>query len=357
MREVGGALTIEDVDIAPPGPHEVLVDVAAAGLCHSDLRFLEGSFPHPLPVVLGHEVAGIVAQVGEAVTEVAPGDHVIMSISVFCGSCALCTSGKPHLCVGKDVTRRRRGEPPRLSIGGETVHQFLDLSAFAEQMLVHQNAVVKIGRDVPLDYAAVMGCGVATGLGAVFNTARVQPGDRVAVIGCGGVGLSAVQGARIAGAGQIIAIDPVPEKLDLARALGATDAVDALADDLVDRVIEISDGLGVDHVIEAVGRVDSVEKGFAMTRRGGTITVVGLIPAGSKVSITTDDLFYERRLQGSTMGSNDFKVDVPRYIEMYLDGRLNLGDLVTERISLDQVNEGFESMATGKNPRTIIEFD
>jgi S-(hydroxymethyl)glutathione dehydrogenase/alcohol dehydrogenase len=175
---------------------------------------------------------------------------------------------------------------------------------------------------------------VATGLGAVFNTARVQPGDRVAVIGCGGVGLSAVQGARIAGSAQIIAIDPVPEKLDLAEAFGATDVVDARAEDLVDRVIEISDGLGVDHVIEAVGRVDSVEKGFAMTRRGGTI-----------------------RLQGSTMGSNDFKVHVPRYIEMYLDGRLNLGDLVTERISLDQVNEGFESMATGKNPRTIIEFD
>jgi S-(hydroxymethyl)glutathione dehydrogenase/alcohol dehydrogenase len=233
----------------------------------------------------------------------------------------------------------------------------LDLSAFAEQILVHQNAVVKIGRDVPLDYAAVVGCGVSTGLGAVFNTARVQPGDRVAVIGCGGVGLSSVQGARIAGATQIIAIDPVPEKLDLAQALGATDVVDALAEDLVDRVIEISDGLGVDHVIEAVGRVDSVEKGFAMSRRGGTITVVGLIPGGSKVSIPTDDLFYERRLQGSTMGSNDFKVDVPRYIEMFLAGRLNLGDLVTERISLDQVNEGFESMATGKNPRTIIEFD
>ena len=357
MREVGGALTIEDVDIAPPGANEVLVDVAAAGLCHSDLRFLEGSFPHPLPVVLGHEVAGIVQEVGGSVTEVAPGDHVVMSISVFCGSCALCKSGKPHLCVGKEATRRRRGEPSRLSIDGETVHQFLDLSAFAEQMLVHRNAVVKIGADLPLEYAAVLGCGVATGLGAVFNTARVQPGDRVAVIGCGGVGLSAVQGARIAGAAQVVAIDPVPEKLALAKTLGATDVIDASSEDLVEQVIEISDGLGVDHVIEAVGRVESVEKGFAMTRRGGTITVVGLIPGGSEVSIPTDDLFYERRLQGSTMGSNDFKIDVPRYIEMHLDGRLNLDDLVTERISLDQINEGFESMATGKNPRTVIEFD
>jgi S-(hydroxymethyl)glutathione dehydrogenase/alcohol dehydrogenase len=357
MRKVGGALTIENVDISSPGPNEVLIDVVAAGLCHSDLRFLEGSFPHPLPAVLGHEVAGIVADVGEAVTEVTPGDHVVMSISVFCGSCALCRSGKPQLCVGKEATRRQRGEPPRLSIGGEKVHQFLDLSAFAEQTLVHENAVVKIGADVPLDYAAVLGCGVATGLGAVFNTAQVEPGDRVAVIGTGGVGLSSVQGARIAGALQIIAIDPVPEKLDLALTLGATDVVDAMADDLVDRVIEISEGLGVDHVIEAVGRVDSVEKGFAMTRRGGTVTVVGLIPGGSKVSIPTDDLFYERRLQGSTMGSNDFKVDVPRYIEMYQDGSLNLGDLVTERIKLDQINDGFSAMETGKTPRTVIEFD
>lgn len=332
------------------------MDVAAAGLCHSDLRFLEGSFDHPLPTVLGHEVAGTVAAVGDAVAEVGVGDHVVMSISVFCGTCQMCLSGRTHLCVDKEATRRQTGQPPRLSQSGAPITQFLDLSAFAEQMLVHENAVVRIGEDVPFEHGAVLGCGVATGLGAVLNTARVKPGDSVAVVGCGGVGLSAIQGARIAGARQIIAIDPVPEKLDLAVRLGATDVVDSADADLVSEVVSLSDGLGVDHVIEAVGRVDSIEQGFAMTRRGGTVTVVGLVPSGSKVSVPTDDLFYERRLQGSVMGSNDFKRDVPRYLEMWREGQLNLGDLVTERITLDEVNEGFAAMAAGKHPRILIDF-
>jgi S-(hydroxymethyl)glutathione dehydrogenase/alcohol dehydrogenase len=334
----------------------VLVDVAASGLCHSDLRFIEGAFRHPTPTVLGHEVAGTVASVGDDVAWLAPGDHVVMSISVFCGDCALCRAGRPHLCVRKNATRRGPDDPPRLSMAGEPVAQFLDVSGFAEQLLVHENAVVRIDPDIPFHHAALLGCGVATGLGAVLNTARVQPGDSVAVIGCGGVGLSAVQGARIAGAGQVIAIDPVPEKRTLALALGATEAVDAASPDLVTQVVALADGLGVDHVIEAVGGVETVEAGFRMTRPGGTVTVVGLIPGGSRVSIPTDDLFYERRLQGSVMGSNDFKVDVPRYIGMYRDGTLNLGDLVAERITLDEVNDGFDSMATGRSPRIIIEF-
>jgi S-(hydroxymethyl)glutathione dehydrogenase/alcohol dehydrogenase len=356
MRAVGRPLTIEDVDVDAPREQEVLVDVAAAGLCHSDLRFLEGSFDYPLPTVLGHEVAGTVTAIGDGVTEVGVGDHVVMSISVFCGTCPLCLSGRTQLCVDKEATRRQTGQPPRLSQSGAPITQFLDLSAFAEQMLVHENAVVRIGEDVPFEHGAVLGCGVATGLGAVLNTARVQPGDSVAVVGCGGVGLSAIQGARIAGARQIIAVDPVPEKLDLAVRLGATDVVDAADPNLVSAVVSLSDGLGVDHVIEAVGRVDSIEQGFAMTRRGGTVTVVGLVPSGSKVSIPTDDLFYERRLQGSVMGSNDFKRDVPRYLEMWREGQLNLGDLVTERITLDEVNEGFAAMAAGKHPRILIDF-
>jgi S-(hydroxymethyl)glutathione dehydrogenase/alcohol dehydrogenase len=357
MREVGQPLTMEEVDIDRPDQFEVLVDVAAGGLCHSDLRFLEGSFRHPLPTVLGHEVAGMVRQVGDSVTEVAPGDHVVASNSVFCGHCPLCLEDKTHLCVDKAATRRSRDQPSRLTIDGEPIAQFLDLSGFAEQMLVHESAVVRIDQGIPLDHAAVLGCGVATGLGAVFKTAKVQPGESVAVIGCGGVGLSAVQAARIAGASQVIAVDPVPAKLELARTLGATDALSSDDPDLVSKVVALADGLGVDHVIEAVGRAETIEQGFSMTRRGGTTTVVGLVPEGSRVSIPTDDLFYERRLQGSVMGSNDFKVDVPRYIEMYLDGRLNVGDIVSERIRLDDINEGFSSMSTGENPRILIEFE
>lgn len=357
MRQVGGPLTIEEVEIDRPQPFEVLVDVAAAGLCHSDLRFLEGSFAHPLPTVLGHEVAGVVVEVGEEVSEVRPGDHVVMSISVFCGVCSLCRAGKPHLCVGKEATRRAPGQAPRLSSGGEPMAQFLDLSGFAEQILVHENGLVRIDEEVPLGLAAVLGCGVATGLGAVFNTAAVQPGESVVVIGCGGVGLSAVQGARIAGANQIVAIDPAPEKLELALELGASEALLSTEPRLVTRVVDLIDGVGAHHVVEAVGRVDTIEKGFAMTRRGGTVTVVGLVPAGSTVAVPTDDLYYERRLQGSVMGSNDFKVDVPRYIGMYQDGLLNLGDMITERITLDEINEGFQSMVAARSPRILVEFD
>jgi S-(hydroxymethyl)glutathione dehydrogenase / alcohol dehydrogenase len=357
MRRVGSPLTIEEIEIDEPQPFEVLVDVSAAGLCHSDLRFLEGSFEHPTPTVLGHEVAGVVRAVGESVTAVRPGDHVVMSLSVFCGSCALCLAGKSHLCVDKQATRRRAGDPPRLSNGNEPLHQFLDLSGFAERTLVHESAVIRIESGVPLDHAAVLGCGVATGLGAVFNTAAVQVGESVVVIGCGGVGLSAVQAARIAGARHIVAVDPLPAKLDLALSLGATETLLASDPDLVAKTIELADGLGADHVIEAVGRVETIEDGFAMTRRGGTVTVVGLVPAGSAVSIPTDDLYYERKLQGSVMGSNDFKVDVPRYLEMYRAGLLNLGDLITERIGLEQINEGFEMMIAALDPRILIEFD
>lgn len=356
MRHVGAPLTIENVELDAPDGQEVLVDVVAAGLCHSDLRFLEGSFDHPLPTVLGHEVSGIVAAIGADVTDVDIGDHVVMSISVFCGVCPLCISGRSHLCLDKGATRRSTDQRSRLTLDGEPITQFLDLSAFAEQMLVHESAVVRIDDDIPFEYAAVLGCGVATGLGSVLNTAGVEAEDSVVIIGCGGVGLSAVQGARIAGARQIIAIDPMPEKLALALRLGATDVVDAADSDVVATVVAVADGVGADHVIEAVGRTDSIEQGFAMTRRGGTVTVVGLVPAGSQVTIPTDDLFYERRLQGSVMGSNDFKRDVPRYLEMYQAGTLNLGDLITERITLDEINDGFAALEAGRHPRILIDF-
>lgn len=355
MREVGQPMAIEEVDVDTPGPREVLVDVMASGLCHSDLRFLEGSFPHPLPAILGHETAGVVMDIGEEVTGVAVGDHVVASLSVFCGDCAYCAGGRPNLCTGKQSTRRDPSEPPRLSMAGEPVAQFLDLSAFAEQMLVHENTLVTVGSDLPFDRAALLGCGVATGLGAVLNTAEVRPGQSVAVIGCGGVGLSAVQGARIAGAGQIIAIDPVPAKLELALSLGATDVVEA--SDTVEVVRKLSGGLGVDHAIECVGTVPTVQAAFAMTAPGATTTVVGLVPGGSQVAIPTDLLFYERRLQGSFMGSNDFRKDTPRYVEMYLDGLLNLDDMLTRRMRLDEINEGFELMEAGEAVRSLIVFD
>lgn len=357
MHAVGAPLTIEDVSVADPGPREVLIEVAGAGLCHSDLHFIDGSYPLDLPAILGHESAGMVVGVGDDVTQVAPGDHVITSLSVFCGGCHFCLSGRSHLCDWRQTTQRRADEQPRLTAGGEEVHQFLNLSSFAELMLVHENAVVRITEEMPLEVAALLGCGVATGLGAVFNTAGVRPGEVVAVIGCGGVGLSAVQGARIAGAGAVIAVDVVEEKLAMARSLGATHLVNPAAGDVVDGVIDLTGGLGVDHAIEAVGSASTVEAAFAMLRRGGTATVVGLIPPGNRISLPADGFYWEKKLQGSVMGSNRFRIDTPRYVGMYLDGRLNLDDMVTERLQLDRINEGFAAMRTGRVARSLIVFD
>ena len=241
LNTLPGNLDIEDVQIDSPGPHEVLIRTSAAGLCHSDLHFMEAKYPYMTPAVLGHESAGIVEAVGSEVTYVKPGDHVITCLSVFCGQCDFCISGRPNLCT-KEATRRAPDAPQRLSRNGDPVFQFLDLSSFAEQMLVHEGAVVKIRDDMPLDRAALIGCGVTTGVGAVLNTASVRAGETVAVIGCGGVGLSAIQGAAIAGAGRIIAVDMVDMKLKLAESFGATDLVNAKEGDPVGQVLDMTGG-------------------------------------------------------------------------------------------------------------------
>lgn len=355
LREVPGELVIEDVQIDAPGPREVLIRTAAAGCCHSDLHFMEGLYRHPTPTVLGHESAGIVEQVGADVTAVRPGDHVITCLSVFCGRCELCISGRPHLCT-KVATRRPRDGAQRLTQDGSPMHQFLDLSSFAEQMLVNEGAVVAVRDDMPLDRAALLGCGVLTGLGAVFNTAGVRPGETVAVIGCGGVGLSAIQGAAIAGAGRIIAVDRVASKLELARSMGATDTVDASSGDAVGQVAELTSG-GVDHAFEAIGLKVAAEQAFAMLRSGGTATIIGMIPYGQTVELPGHQFLAEKKIQGSMMGSNRFRLDMPRYVEMYLAGKLNLDDLVSDRVALTDVNAAFAAMKAGEIARDVIVFD
>jgi S-(hydroxymethyl)glutathione dehydrogenase/alcohol dehydrogenase len=288
---------------------------------------------------------------------VQPGDHVITCLSAFCGHCSYCTDGHLSLCENKNAELvRRPGEPPRLRRGDEQVNQFLHLSSFAEQMLVHEQALVTIDPDMPLDRAALIGCGVTTGLGAVFRTARVMAGETVAVIGCGGIGLSAVQGARIAGANRIIAVDTNPAKLELAEQLGATHVVDASSDDAVAAVVEQSGG-GVHHAFEAVGLKQTAEQSFQMLRNGGQATVIGMIPLGTKIEVDGVGLLWEKTLTGSNMGSNQFRVDMPRYVDMYLDGRLHLDEMVSSTISLEQVNDGFEEMKSGNVARSVITFD
>jgi S-(hydroxymethyl)glutathione dehydrogenase / alcohol dehydrogenase len=347
-------LTIEDVDVDKPMGREVLVRTVASGVCHSDLHFVDGLYPFPAPAVLGHEAAGVVESVGLQVSDLKPGDHVIACLSVFCGHCDYCLTGKTHLCQTRPV--RDKGEPPKLSWKGQPVNQFANLSAYAEKMLVHENALVKIAPDMPLDRAALIGCGVTTGVGAVLNTARIEPGSTVAVFGTGGVGLAAIQGARIAGARMIIAVDVVEAKFAKARELGATHAVNAATGDPVKAIRDLTNG-GVDYSFEAIGLKVAAEQCFDCIRPGGTATVIGMIPVGQKVELDGPMFLREKKIQGCSMGSNRFKVDMPRYIDFYRQGRLKLDEMITRRGRLEDVNEAFRAMKAGEVARTVLMFD
>ncbi|HVR89896.1 MAG TPA: Zn-dependent alcohol dehydrogenase [Novosphingobium sp.] len=357
LETPGQGLTIDDISIAKPGPHEVLIRTAACGLCHSDLHFIDGAYPHALPAVPGHEAAGIVEMVGSEVRTVKVGDAVVTCLSAFCGHCEFCVTGRMALCLGGD-TRRQPGEAPRLtrSSDGSLVNQMLNLSAFAEMMLVHEHACVAINPDMPLDRAAVIGCAVTTGAGTIFNACKVTPGETVAVVGCGGVGLATVNAAKIAGAGRIIAADPIAEKRALALKLGATDVVDASAPDAAAQILELTRG-GVDHAIEAVGRPASASLAVASLRRGGTATILGMMPLSEKVGLSAIDLLSGKKLQGAIMGMNHFPVDLPRLVDFYLRGLLDLDTIIAERIPLEAVNAGFDKMRAGHSARSVIVFD
>jgi S-(hydroxymethyl)glutathione dehydrogenase / alcohol dehydrogenase len=355
LREVNKPLEIEEVEHGNPGPREVLIRTIAAGLCHSDLHFLNGTYPIAPPAVLGHESAGIVEAVGSDVHYVKPGDHVVTCLSAFCGHCEHCLTGHMSLCQSPE-TQRNKDDEPRLAYRGNPMRQFLNLSSFAQYMLVHEHTIAKIREDMPLDRAALIGCAVTTGFGAVVHTAKVEPGTSVAVIGCGGIGLSAINGAAIAGAGRIIAVDMVPGKLELARKFGATDVVNASVGDPVAQVMELTSG-GVHYAFEAIGLKATAEQSFRMLRRGGTATVIGMIPPGQMVQLHGVEFLAEKKIQGSLMGSNRFRVDMPRLVDFYLQGKLHLDEMISRRITLEQINEGFDALATGELARSVIMFE
>ncbi len=356
LHTVGQPLSIEDVVMSNPGPREVLIRTAACGLCHSDLHFIEGIYPHPLPAIPGHEAAGIVEAVGSDVRSVKVGDAVVTCLSAFCGTCEFCVTGRLSLCIGA-ATRRQPGEAQRITkADGSIVNQMLNLSAYAEQMLIHENACVAINPDMPLDRAAILGCAVTTGAGTIFNACKLTPGETVAVVGCGGVGLAAINAAKIAGAGRIIACDPIAEKRDLAIKLGATDVIDPMADGAAATIIELTKG-GVDHAIEAVGRPASAALAVASLRRGGTATILGMMPLNERVSLGAFDLLQSKKLQGAIMGGNRFPVDIPRLVDFYMRGLLDLDTIVSETIPLEKINEGFEQMKKGDAARSVIVFN
>jgi S-(hydroxymethyl)glutathione dehydrogenase/alcohol dehydrogenase len=305
--------------------------------------------------VLGHESAGVVEKVGSEVRYVKPGDHVITCLSVFCGHCEYCTTGRPFSCQNPE-TGRDAGEEPRLSQPSNVMHQFYNLSSFAEQMLIHEHALVKIRKDMPLDRAALIGCAVTTGFGAVIHTANIDVGSTVAVIGCGGVGLSAINGAAIAGAGRIIAVDIKGSKLNLAKHFGATDVVDASRSDPVEAVREMTGG-GVEFSFEALGLKKTSEQAFRMLRASGVATIIGMVPEGQMIEVSGADLINDKTLKGSNMGSNHFRVDMPRFVDFYLSGKLKLDDMISRRIKIEQINEAFDEMKRGEVARSVIVFD
>ena len=358
MRANNAPLELEDIDIDAPGPGEVLLKTVASGICHSDLHVIEGGIPMPPPCVLGHEPAGIVEAVGPGVTDVAPGDHVIGCISRWCGVCKFCTEGRPYLCLSGFTGRPGGNATPALTDKkGNALMQFAGLSSFAEKMLTPERSVVKIRDDMPLDRASLIGCGVTTGLGAALNTVDIPAGASVVIIGGGGVGLSALQGARIVGAGKIIAVDAQAWKFDLATSLGATHCIDASKGNAVQEVQALTGG-GADFVFECIGLVPTVEQAVQMTGRGGTTVLVGVVPVTKTVSINAADLtLSEKKITGSYMGSNRFRFDMPKYIDYYLDGRLRLDEMISARIPLEDINGAFDLMRKGEAARQVIMFD
>jgi S-(hydroxymethyl)glutathione dehydrogenase / alcohol dehydrogenase len=333
------------------------VRTVATGVCHSDLHVVDGlgRFPLDRPYVLGHEGAGIVEAVGADVTAVRVGDHVVACLSGFCGNCVQCLSGHPNLCTGGIVTRPDQAAP-RLSQKGRPFRQFLGVSSYAERMLLHENSVVRIDPELPLDRAALVGCGVLTGVGAALRSAGLQPGQSVAVFGCGGVGLSIIQGARIGGARQIIGIDVFAGKLELAKRVGATHVVNGAEDDAVKAVRALSGG-GVDHAFEAVGVAVLVRQAIESLAIRGTATIVGVLPPDAMIEFPWMAIRPECKVQTSRMGSNRFRTDIPLYLDFYRQGRLMLDELVTKRGRLDDINDAFRAMKAGEVARTVLTFD
>ncbi len=360
MYQVGAPVTVEDVELMEPGPGEVLVRMVAAGVCHSDWSVLQGKIPIPVPAVLGHEGAGIVERVGPGVTSVSPGDKVIISWRPHCGRCFYCVTGRPILC--DEATRARfQGTlfdgTTRFKKDGRPVHHMAMAATFAEYTVIPETGAIKVRPDAPLEKVAVVGCAVITGVGAVTTTANVEVGATVAIFGCGGVGLSAVQGAVLCGASKIIAVDILDSKLELAGRLGATHLVNAGREDPVARIREITGGTGVDYAFEVIGNPDVMARAFEATRRGGTCVIVGVADRQARLSVSPFDLvLQEKRILGSLYGSLRPAVDIPRLVDLCLEGRIKLEPLITRQVGLSDLNDAFDRLIRGEAVRSIVTF-
>jgi S-(hydroxymethyl)glutathione dehydrogenase/alcohol dehydrogenase len=359
LNGVDGPLEIrDDIEVADPGPGEVKIEIRASGVCHSDLSVQNGTIPMPTPIVLGHEGAGVVLEVGEGVTTVAPGDHVVLSFVPNCGECYQCLRGQAYLCE-KSAMAAMGGlldGTTRLTSGGSPLHQMACLGTFGSVAVVPEISTVKIPDDVPLDVAALIGCGVLTGVGAALNTATIRPGDSVAVLGCGGVGLNVIQGAKIAGAGKIIAIDMFDSKLEMAKQFGATDVLNAGSADAAGAVAGLTEGRGVDTAFEVIGLGPTIEQAINMTRQGGEAIIVGVprLDVMLNLNAAFTFLYLNKTVKGCWYGSSNVKEDVPKLLGLWKDGQLKLEELISQEIAVEQVNEAFEAMVSGEVARSVI---
>ena len=352
-------LRIEVVEVLPPGAGEVTVRMETAGVCHSDLHVMKGDLAMKTPIILGHEGAGVIEEIGKGVTSVVPGDHVIPIWRMSCGRCEYCLGGRPALC---DVGTAMRftglmpdGETRFRNAAGESILHYAGVSTFSQRSTMPEAAVVKIPRSVSFEHAALIGCGVITGFGAVMNAARVPPGSSVAVVGCGGIGLNIVQSARLAGATKIIAIDRVNAKLDYARTMGATHFVNSAEVDPVAAVKDLTGGLGVDNAFEAIGLAEPIEQAYDMTKKGGSCVVVGIAPPEVRARINVNQLVYaEKTLKGSIYGSTRPRLDLLRLIELHESGKIDLDSLLTRTYPLSEINEAYAALERGEVARSLV---
>jgi S-(hydroxymethyl)glutathione dehydrogenase/alcohol dehydrogenase len=356
LYEAGSPLVVEEVELEGPGRDEVLVRMAACGVCHSDVHQVKGEWAgFDPPIVIGHEGAGVVEQVGDAVTTVKPGDHVVLGWQTSCWACAYCMTGQPHLCDNPP------GMDPETAIrkGDQKINFSYTTAFFAEYAAVPKSVAIPIRKEMPLDRASLLACAVMTGVGAAMNTAQVRPGTTVAVFGCGGVGLNVIQGAALCGAGRIIGVDVVEDKLEYARKFGLTDAVNAAEQDPVEAIKELTDGAGADYGFEAIGNVDTMAQAFASVAKGGKAVIAGM-PAfrnTAQVSLPVMHFFGDRWLTGAYYGGANLWRDIPRLVNLYLGGKLDVDSLVTRRYPLEKVNEGFADLVEGGPGRGVVVFE
>ena len=358
LYEPNKPLEVEEVTLDEPQANEVLVKLVVTGVCHTDLHFLKGEVPQPMPIVMGHEGAGIVERIGPGVTTLKPGDHVVMMVSFSCGKCRFCAEGRPTRCVENlpiMTYATLLGGGKRLHKGDQELHHLFGLAAFAEYTVVHERSCVKIRDDAPFEVICPLGCGVSAGIGAAINSTGLRPGESIVIYGCGGVGLSAVMGAKLAGAGILIAVDISDRKLEMAKELGADHVINASQQEPVAKVMELTSG-GADYALECIGNVDVMAQAFGSIQNGGKCIIAGMAPLGTALSIQSYEFLLGKNIVGTVQGEIRAAVDIPRYVDLYMNGKLPIDKLITRSYSLDEINDAFGALERGEVIKSVIRF-